>query len=70
MERKERIFAKALTWQLCGLIMMAVLGFIMTGSWRSAGGLSLASAGLGLISYVIHEKLWAGVSWGRVTQDR
>ena len=37
MESKARIAIKALTWQLLGLAVMIVIGFIFTGSVRAGG---------------------------------
>tara|TARA_R110002094_G_scaffold205882_4_gene176605 strand:+ start:182 stop:400 length:219 start_codon:yes stop_codon:yes gene_type:complete len=65
MENRARTFAKTFTWQVLGLVVMAILGFITTGSMRAAGGLALASTALGTVTYVIHERLWSAVRWGR-----
>jgi uncharacterized membrane protein len=45
---------------------MTTLGTIVTGSAGIGGALALASAALGTICYVVHEKLWARVPWGRL----
>jgi uncharacterized membrane protein len=54
-----------MTWQATGLVTMTVLGAATTGSWRFASGFALISAAIGLVMYVVHEKVWARVAWGR-----
>jgi uncharacterized membrane protein len=66
METNRRTLAKALSWQLMGLVTMTTLGTIVTGSAGIGGALALTSAVLGTICYVAHEKLWARVPWGRL----
>ena len=65
MENTKRTLAKTITWQILGLIVMASLGFIATGSFRAAGGLAIASTMVGTVSYILHERLWARIPWGR-----
>ena len=65
MDSPKRTLAKTITWQVSGLVMMALLGFVVTGSFAVAGGLALASTVIGTISYVLHERLWARIKWGR-----
>jgi len=67
METTRRTAVKAVTWQAMGLVAMSVLGFLYTGSWQSAGEFALGSAALGLVNFMIHEKLWARIAWGRDT---
>jgi uncharacterized membrane protein len=66
MDTNRRTLAKALSWQLMGLVTMTTLGTIVTGSAGIGGALALTSAVLGTICYVVHEKLWARVPWGRL----
>lgn len=66
METTKRTIAKALSWQAIGLSAMSVIGYAHTGSVTSALSIAGTSTVLGLISYVIHEKLWQRVSWGNV----
>lgn len=73
MDRPIRTLAKSLSWQGIGLISMTAIGFMFTGSVMQGGGIALFSAGLSLIVYVLHERAWARVRWGRgaaQTRDR
>ena len=65
MDTHSRTLAKAATWQTAGLIMMAGLGYLFTGSFVQGGALALTSCILSLGSYILHERLWAQVGWGR-----
>lgn len=71
MDSSLRTAMKAATWQISGLLVMSLIGYIMTGSLETAGGFAFASAAIGTVSFFVHEKLWARVKWGRneVPQD-
>lgn len=64
MENNQRTWAKALTWQTSGLIIMTGVNYLFLGSLQQSMGLSALLTGMGLITYVIHERLWARVRWG------
>ncbi len=66
METNKRTIAKAFCWQAVGLIVMTIIGYIFTGSAGEGGALALTSAAVGLMNYVLHERAWARVRWGRI----
>ncbi|SEK34651.1 DUF2061 domain-containing protein [Roseivivax marinus] len=66
METRARTWVKAIGWQVLGIAVMTLLGVLVTGSVGAGGTLALASAGLGLITYVLYERLWARITWGRL----
>lgn len=66
MDSNLRTAAKSATWQLSGLIVMTMVGFLFTGSIASGGGLALTSTAIGTISFFIHEKAWGKVRWGKI----
>lgn len=68
METTLRQAMKAVTWQLTGLVVMTLLGRLITGSWSVGGAFALSGAATGLFSYVLHEKLWARIRWGKITE--
>lgn len=70
MESNLRTLAKATTWQVAGFLVMSVIGYIMTGSVETAGGFALLSAAIGTVSFVLHEKLWSKVAWGRLDAEQ
>ncbi len=65
METRGRSIAKAVIWNLMGLAMMTLIGFLATGSARVGGMLAVVNTGVGLITYIIYERVWAGINWGR-----
>ncbi|AOW13002.1 hypothetical protein LPB72_18720 [Hydrogenophaga crassostreae] len=64
MENKKRTWTKALTWQTLGLLVMTFVNYLYLGNLNQGIGLSLLLSGLGLLTYVVHERLWARVRWG------
>lgn len=65
MDETKRTFMKALTWQTMGLFVMTLIGYATTGSWRAAGGLAVTTFVVSLVTYMLHEKAWEKVTWGR-----
>ena len=66
MESTKRTISKAISWQLLGLIMMSLISYSFTGSVSGAISLSLASMVSGLIFYIIHERIWQKIQWGKL----
>ncbi|MAM62297.1 DUF2061 domain-containing protein [Maritimibacter sp. UBA3975] len=66
MDTARRTLAKALTWQLLGLVTTTALGYAATGSLTAGGALALSSALVGFICYAVHERLWSRIRWGRI----
>ncbi|RLJ60521.1 putative membrane protein [Litoreibacter meonggei] len=64
MESKTRSLVKAVLWTLMGFLMMIVVGYVSTGSMALGSGMALANSILGLVNYMIYERVWARVSWG------
>ncbi len=65
METRARSVVKALIWNLIGLAVMVTVGYIMTGSLQTGGAMALINAALGLSTYVVYERVWARIGWGR-----
>jgi len=66
METTSRTWAKALSWQLTGIVATSIIGYCFTGSLTAAVSLAGVSSLSGLLMFVVHEKLWQRVRWGRV----
>ena len=66
MDTARRTVAKAITWQLLGLVTTTVLGYVATGSLTAGGALALTSALVGFVCYAAHERLWSRIRWGRI----
>ena len=46
-------------------MMMCLVGYLATGSFKVGGAMALINAAIGLASYVVYERVWAQVRWGR-----
>ncbi len=65
METRRRSVVKAVVWNAMGLAVMTLVGLIATGSVAVGGVLALVNTAIGLTLYVIYERIWAGIAWGR-----
>ena len=65
METRRRSVVKALIWNVMGLVMMTLVGLIATGSVAVGGVVALVNTAIGLTLYIVYERVWAGISWGR-----
>lgn len=64
METPLRSVVKAVTWQALGLVTMTGVTFAVTGSLATGSAVAVAGAAAGAVCYVLHERIWARVSWG------
>ncbi|MCA0904833.1 DUF2061 domain-containing protein [Ruegeria marisrubri] len=65
METRRRSVVKAIVWNVMGLATMTLVGLIATGSAAVGGALALVNTAIGLTLYIVYERIWAGISWGR-----
>ncbi|EEW59842.1 FIG01072909: hypothetical protein [Tritonibacter mobilis] len=65
METRGRSLVKAVVWNVIGLISMTVVGFVATGSFSAGGLMAGINTALGFTTYLIYERVWAGIRWGR-----
>jgi len=65
METIWRSTTKALLWQGIGLVSMGGVGWLVTGSFTTGSALALANSVTGLALYLVYERVWARISWGR-----
>lgn len=68
LESPARSIVKAVTWQAIGLVTMTLMGWLATGSLAAAGGLAISGALSGFVCFILHERLWARIRWGRIEQ--
>jgi uncharacterized membrane protein len=66
METQRRTLVKAVVWNVMGLVMMALVGLIMTGSMMVGGAMAVVNTLIGLCCYFAYERVWAKISWGRM----
>lgn len=65
METRIRSLVKALIWNIIGLAMMAMVGFLATGSVAVGSAMALINTAIGFSMYLIYERLWSRIRWGR-----
>ncbi|MBV7395796.1 DUF2061 domain-containing protein [Mameliella sediminis] len=65
METRARTLVKSVVWTLMGVVVMAAVGFAFTGSLIAGGGMAVINAVIGFLTYLVYERVWAGIRWGR-----
>lgn len=60
---------KAVLWTALGFCSMMVVGFVSTGSWGLGGTMALINSIVGLLSYLLYERLWARIRWGLIPEQ-
>ncbi|MCZ7676112.1 MAG: DUF2061 domain-containing protein [Roseovarius sp.] len=65
METRARTLVKALLWNAIGLAVMSLVGLALTGSAAVGGVMAAINTAIGLISYVVYERVWSRIRWGR-----
>jgi len=66
VETPKRTLVKSALWSAMGCAVMAVVGFVATGSFAAGGAMAIVNTAIGLLMYVLYERAWARVSWGRI----
>lgn len=64
MDTGRRTITKALIWNVIGLIVMAIVGYIATGSLAKGGGIAAVNTIIGLVTYIVYERVWSRIDWG------
>ncbi len=65
MDTRARTLVKAFVWNAIGLLVMAGVGFFLTGSLTLGGAIAAVNTAVGLVCYVLYERVWAHIGWGR-----
>ena len=65
METRRRSVVKAVVWSLIGLVTMSLVGLVATGSAALGGTMALLNTAVGLVMYVLYERIWIAIPWGR-----
>lgn len=65
METRKRSLVKALIWNAIGFLTMSAVGLVATGSVSVGGAMALVNTALGLACYILYERVWTRISWGR-----
>jgi len=65
MDTQARTLVKSLIWTVVGIVMMTGVVALFTGSLTLGGGMAAVNALVGFVSYLLYERVWAGIPWGR-----
>lgn len=65
METMVRTVVKAATWQGLGILTMTALSYPQAGSLSGALSIAVSASASGFVFYLVHEKVWNAVRWGR-----
>lgn len=60
-----RSFAKATTWRLFAVVLLAAVTWLTTGDMKTVTYVTLGYHVIQVFMYYIHERLWHTVSWGK-----
>lgn len=69
METTRRSWVKAVVWNIMGLGTMSLVGLIMTGSVAVGGAMAVINTALGFTLYILYERIWARIGWGRIERS-
>lgn len=64
-ERFSRSLLKSVSWRIIGTIDTIIISYLITGKLAfalSIGGIELVTK---MILYVVHERVWNKIKWGR-----
>ncbi len=66
METRLRSVTKAGLWTALGLMAGAIVGFLFTGSFLVGGTMAAINSFIGLVTYVVYERVCDRITWGRL----
>lgn len=66
MDTFNRTFAKTATYRLTTFVFTYLITFIITGATALSTTMAVLSLTIGALSFIVHERLWTRVKWGRL----
>jgi uncharacterized membrane protein len=60
-----RSLVKTLTWRVTGSTSTFTIAYMVTGSFGISSLVAVVQMCVNTVLYWIHERVWAGVTWGR-----
>ena len=66
IDTKMRLRAKGLGWRVSAIVTLAVVAFLVTGSFKSSGVIVLLYQGIQIVWRRIYKYLWARSDWAQV----
>ena len=59
---KKKLFYKAITWNIIGLIMTSIISYLWFGNWMQSLSFSLVLIIISIFTYVLYEIVWNKLS--------
>ena len=59
---KKKLFYKAITWNIIGLVMTSIISFLWFGNWIQSLSFSLVLIIISIFTYVLYEIVWNKLS--------
>lgn len=66
MDTFNRTFAKTATYRLTTFVFTYLITFLLTGATALSTTMAVLSLTIGALSFIVHERLWTRVKWGRL----
>ena len=64
-ERWSRSFLKSVSWRIIGTLDTIIISYVITGKIAFALSIGAIELVTKMILYVVHERLWNKVNWGK-----
>lgn len=65
IDTNKRSFLKSISWRIIGITVLGTVSFLLTGSVKSAGLITIIHNVIQIIFYFLHEKIWKYIPWWR-----
>lgn len=64
-EKPIRSVLKSISWRIVGTLDTIAISWVVTGALRLAFSIGIIELVTKMLLYFLHERIWAGVRWGR-----
>ena len=68
MEKLSRSLVKTLSWRFVVLILDFIIAYLFTRDFGISSKLALAKMAVASVFYLLHERAWNKVIWGKISQ--
>lgn len=65
VDARKRAFAKACTWRLVAIVLLAIVTYLLTNSVKTVGLVTLFYHSLQVAVFFLHERVWNHIKWGK-----
>ncbi|MCK4557328.1 MAG: DUF2061 domain-containing protein [Candidatus Aminicenantes bacterium] len=66
LESRARAWVKSIVWRILGVIILGVISWAITHSWKEMTIITILFHGVRVILYYFHERVWERIHWGRI----